>query len=334
MANENQPGSVTPENVLDPQLEICDPHHHLWSYAQSPYLAEQLLADLAGGHRVTSTVHVECRHAWRLDGPEALRPLGETEFVVAATKEVEAQTKIAAGIVAFADLSLGSAVEPVLEAHREISQRVCGIRYMTAWDASDKIRNAHTKPQPQQLAEKSFRAGLSCVEKQNLVFDAWLYHPQIPELTELARAFPDLPIVLNHVGGPLGIGPYTNRRKEIFAIWKQHMLELSRCDNVAVKLGGMTMSLAGFGWHKRETPPGSVEIAEALGPYFHTCIDLFSPQRCMFESNFPVDKVSCSYTTLWNAFKRIAKEFREDERRKLFQDTAVRTYQLKPELKT
>ncbi len=329
MANKNQSAKETNEPALNPELKICDAHHHLWSYAQSPYLTEQLLADLSGGHRIASTVHVECRHGWRSDGAEALRPVGETEFVLGCRAEAPGPTQVAAGIVAFADLNLGAQVRAVLEAQLQCSDRVCGIRYMTAWDASEEIRNAHTDPRPRLLGEGSFRAGLRCVQELKLVFDAWLYHPQIPELTDLARAFPDLTIVLNHVGGPLGIGPYAGRRAEIFGIWEQHMRDLSRSPNALVKLGGMTMSLAGFDWHKRDAPPGSAEIAAALSPYYLTCIDLFGPKRCMFESNFPVDKVSCSYTTLWNAFKRITQDFSAEEQQDLFHDTAVNTYGLR-----
>ena len=320
-----------PEEIIEPDLRICDSHHHLWDYPDSRYLVEEFLGDLAGGHQVSSTVYVECRHGWRDQGPEAMRPVGETAYVDGLTKtslvDVDA-TRVAAGIVGFADLALGAAVEPVLSAHLDASDRFRGIRHMSAWDASERIHNAQTDPPQDLLKSSKFRQGFACLSDLGLSFDAWVYHPQIPEVTDLAKAFPDTMIVLNHVGGPLGIGTYANRREEIFGIWRRHMAELSECPNVCVKLGGLTMSMSGFGWHKREILPASSELAQAMEPYYQSCIESFGPQRCMFESNFPVDRVSCSYTVLWNAFKRIACNFSATERAALFHDTAVRVYKL------
>jgi predicted TIM-barrel fold metal-dependent hydrolase len=315
------------EQALDPGLAICDPHHHLWTYPENPYMPAQLVRDF-DGHRVVATVHVECRHGWRTSGPEALRPVGETEFVESCTSGAPDGVRIAAGIVAFADLTLGERVEPVLEAHLRASARVRGVRYMSAWDPSHEIRNAHTDPPAQLLAEPVFREGARRLARLGLVFDAWVYHPQIPEVTGLARALPELTIVLDHVGGPLGIGPYAGRRDEVFQAWLRGMRELARCPNVVVKLGGLTMPIAGFGWHKRATAPSSAELAEAMKPYYLACIELFGAGRCMFESNFPIDRVSCAYPTLWNAFKLIAGECTEAERSALFHDTAVRVYRL------
>jgi len=320
-----------PEEIIEPDLRICDSHHHLWDYPDSRYLVEEFLGDVGGGHKVSSTVYVECRHGWRTSGPEAMRPVGETEYVERLTKEsgIDADaTRVAAGIIGFADLDLGAAVVPVLSAHLDASDRFRGIRHMSAWDASERIHNAQTDPPPDLLQSSQFREGFACLSKLGLTFDAWVYHPQIPEVTDLAKAFPDTTIVLNHVGGPLGIGTYANRREEIFGIWRRHMAELSECPNVCVKLGGLTMSMSGFGWHKREILPASSELAQAMEPYYQSCIESFGPQRCMFESNFPVDRVSCSYTVLWNAFKRIARNFSATERAALFHDTAVRVYKL------
>jgi predicted TIM-barrel fold metal-dependent hydrolase len=320
--------SAPVEAALEPELPVCDPHHHFWTYAQNPYLPGELLRDMAGGHRVAATVHVECRHGWRSRGSEPLRPVGETEFIERCTAGIAGETRIAAGIVAFADLTLGAAVEPVLHAHLAASERVRGIRYLAAWDPSEQVHNAPTNPPPHLYADPCFREGLRCVEKLGLVFDAWVYHPQIPDVTDLARAFPQLTVVLDHIGGPLGIGPYAGRRAEVFDVWQRHMRELATCPNVCVKLGGLTMSAAGFGWHKRPAPPDSAELAAAMAPYYRLCIELFGSQRCMFESNFPIDRVSCSYTTLWNAFKRIAADLPEADRHGLFHDTAVRVYRL------
>ena len=321
----------TIEDALEPGLRICDPHHHIWDYPTSRYLVEELVVDLSGGHRVEKTVFVECRQFYRDDGPENLMPVGETEYVDRHAGPVSTefgQTEVAAGIVGFADLSLGSAVMPVLEAHMEASSRFRGVRHATAWHESDRIHNAHTHPPPGLLAEPVFRDGLACLEKLGLSFDAWLYHPQLPELTEMARARPGLSIVLDHMAGPLGIGPYAGHREDVFESWLGSMSELAECPNVHVKLGGLTMTMSGFGWHKREKPPGSKELADVMSPYYLGCIEQFGPARCMFESNFPVDRASCSYTNLWNAFKRLSGVFSEAERSALFHDTAVRVYRL------
>lgn len=321
----------TVEQALEPELEICDPHHHLWDYPDSRYLVDEFLVDAGSGHRVTQTVFVECLNGYRSDGPEELRPVGETyciEQLAAASDATGNATQVAAGIVGFADLSLGAAVRPVLEAHLEASKRFRGIRHVSAWDASDQIRNAHTNPPEMLLTNSKFFEGFACLHALGLSFDAWLYHPQLPELTELARAFPDTTIVLDHIGGPIGIGPYAGKREAIFDAWRRDIATLAQCDNVTVKLGGLTMSSAGFRWHKREAPPGSKELAEVMGPYYRHCIEQFGADRCMFESNFPVDRLSCSYAVLWNAFKRLSRDYSESERAALFHDTAARVYRL------
>lgn len=319
------------EEPLDPDLEICDAHHHLWDRGGHRYLAQEFIAD-ARGHRVSKSVYVECLSMYREDGPEALRPVGETEFIDRITSAAQSRvgaTRVAMGLVGFADLTLGAAVRDVLEAHRQASRRFRGIRYATAWDASDKVRNAHTKPVQYLLADATFREGFSCLDDLGLTFDAWLYFHQIPELMELARAFPNITIILNHAGGPIGIGPYTGKRAEVFQVWRNYMRDLAGCENVVVKLGGLTMPMAGFGWRKRDKAASSMELAQKMSPYYLACIDDFGPQRCMFESNFPVDSTGASYRVLWNAFKRVASGFTAAERRALFHDTAVRIYKLR-----
>ena len=335
MADHHAWLALTREPVIEPELPLCDPHHHLWDYPGSRYLVEEFLGDLGAdgtdGHRVVSTVFVECLQFYRSGGPDDLKPVGETEFIdglagVYAT--TYGTINVAAAIIGFADLSLGAAVEPVLEAHMNASRRFRGVRHATAWDASEQVHNAYTRPTRDLMQSERFRAGLACLESLGLSFDAWLYHPQIPELTELAHAFPGLTIVLDHMAGPLGIGPYSGQRNEVFAAWRDGLSGLARCGNVYVKLGGRTMSMAGFGWHRRDTPPGSAELADAIGPYFRTCIELFGAERCMFESNFPVDRAGCSYTVLWNAFKRLSANYSTAERASLFRDTAARVYRL------
>jgi predicted TIM-barrel fold metal-dependent hydrolase len=321
----------TVEEAIEPGLPICDPHHHLWDYPGSRYLIDEFGADIGAGHRLVSTVFVECKQFYRSAGPEEFRPVGETEFIDRIAGPVETRsgiTDVAAGIVGFADLSMGMAVQPVIEAHLEASGRFRGVRHASAWDESDRVHNAHTNPPQHLFQNPEFRLGLECLERHELSFDAWLFHPQIPELTDLARAHPGLTIVLNHMAGPLGIGPYAENRDTVFSRWKDAMAGLACCANVYIKLGGRCMTMAGFGWHKREAPPGSAELAAAIGPYYRTCIELFGPERCMFESNFPVDRASCSYTVLWNAFKRLSGDYSASERAALFHDTASGVYRL------
>ncbi len=214
----------------------------------------------------------------------------------------------------------------VLDAHAAATNRFCGIRHAAGWDASEDVRNSHTAPTPGMLATPTFREGFAELGKRGMTFDAWLYHPQIAEVTDLARAFPDQPIVFDHFGGPLGIGPYEGKQAEIFGQWKQDVAELATCKNVVAKLGGLVMAINGFGFHKRERPATSDELVAATRDYHLHMIDCFGAERCMFESNFPVDKVSCSYRVLWNSFKKIAAGFSAAEKAALFHDTAARTY--------
>jgi L-fuconolactonase len=318
---------LTIEQPLEPNLPICDPHHHLWEYPGSRYLLDEFRQDISRGHRIVSTVFVECLQNYRNDGPEALMPVGETEYVERLVSEA-GEPCIAGGIVGFADLGLGTAVSEVLDAHAQASTRFRGIRHASAWHPSDNIHNAHTKPPDGLLMSPGFREGFACLMDLELTFDAWLYHPQIPELIDLARTFPKIDIILNHMAGPLGIGPYSDKRESVFQEWQEMMIRLSSCDNVFLKLGGRAMTMSGYHWHQRATPPGSVELAQEMGPYFRACIEHFGVDRCMFESNFPVDKASCSYTVLWNAFKRISQELSASERAALLHETAVRVYRL------
>jgi predicted TIM-barrel fold metal-dependent hydrolase len=320
------------ESILEPDLPICDPHHHLWDHPTSRYLLDELLADTGSGHRVVSTVFVECASMYRARGREAMKPVGETEFVngIAAMSASGryGETRVAAGIVSFADLTLGAAVGDVLDAHIAASPRFRGIRHAAGWDASDDVRNSHTNPPQGLLLRKDFRAGFAELEKRRLSFDAWLYHPQIPELTDLARAFPGVTIILDHFGGPLGIGPYEGKRAEIFARWKDDVRALAACPNVVAKLGGLVMPVNGFGFHRNPRPATSDELVAATRDYYRHAIDCFGPARSMFESNFPVDKQSCSYAVLWNSFKKIAAGASAAEKAALFHDTAARVYRV------
>lgn len=321
------------EAALEPALPIIDPHHHLWDHPGSRYELDELMADAAQGHNIRATVFVECKSMYRDSGPDALKPVGETEYVNGiAAKSASGgfgETRVAAAIVGFADLRLGNAVDEVLEAHIAVAPaRFRGIRHASAFDDSPDVRASHTLPPKGLLGLPAFREGYARLAKYGLSFDAWLYHTQIPELTALARANPETTIVFDHFGGPIGIGPYEGKRAEIFAQWKKDVAELASCPNVTAKLGGINMAVNGFGWHKRELPPTSDELVAATRDWYLHSIDVFGPGRCMFESNFPVDKLSCSYGVLWNAFKKIARGFSGAEKASLFHDTAKRVYRL------
>ena len=319
------------EPTVEPALPICDPHHHLWDHPNSRYLLDELLADTKG-HNVVSTVFVECASMYRADGPVELRPVGETEFVngVAAMSASGryGQIRACAGIVSLADLTLGSRVGAVLDRHMAVTPRFKGIRHAAGWDASDGVRNSHTNPPRDLLLDPTFRQGFRELGKRGLSFDAWLYHPQIPQLTHLARAFADTTIILDHFGGPLGIGPYEGKRAEIFDYWRKAIADLAACPNVVVKLGGLVMPINGFPFHKATRPATSDELVAATSPYYRHAIECFGPDRCMFESNFPVDKASCSYHVLWNSFKKIAAGASPADKAALFHDTAARVYRV------
>lgn len=323
------------EDLLEPELPICDPHHHLWDSPGSRYLLDELLEDTGSGHKVVATVFVECAAMYRSESDEAepaLRPLGETEFVngIAAMSASGGygETRACAGIVSFADLTLGSEVRRVLEAHMQLSPRFRGIRHALGWHASDEIRNSHSQPSKGLMGDQNFRHGFAELGKLGLSFEAWFYHEQMPEFTALAKAHPDVTCILNHFGGPLGIGPYEGRQAEVFEFWRGAIAELAELPNVYAKLGGLVMPINGFGFHKQARPATSGELVEATRDYYLHTIDCFGVERCMFESNFPVDKRSCSYRVLWNSFKRLTSGFSAREKAWLFHDTAVEAYRL------
>jgi predicted TIM-barrel fold metal-dependent hydrolase len=319
------------EEIIDPALPIVDPHHHLWEH-HGRYHLDELLADTGSGHNIIATVFLQCGYAYRRTGPEELKPVGETEFVVGIAKEAEKRnikTKVCAGIVGAADLALGEKVAAVLKAHREVGgERFKGIRHITA---RHEAFNASMLPRPRarQMSDPTFRKGFAELAKLGMTFDAWLYHTQIPELAELARAFPEVPIVLNHVGGPLGVGPYKGKLDLMFREWQAAVKDLATCPNVYMKLGGLGMAIIGFDFHKEARPPSSDKLAATWRPLMQTSIELFGAKRCMFESNFPVDKGMFSYAVLWNAFKRIASGASAAEKAALFRDTAANFYCLK-----
>ena len=321
------------ERAIDPSLPILDPHHHLWDHG-SRYLLHELNCDIEGsGHNVRATVYLQCFAMYRADGDRRFAPVGETEFAnrfaAMSASGGFGPARICSGIVGFADLCLGAEVDAVLEAHlRAAGERFKGVRYGTVWDADTSLKATPVEVPNGLLLDAQFRAGFARLHRYGLSFDSWLLHPQIPELTDLARLFPGTTIVLDHIGIPLGIGNYANRRDEVFADWRKNIRDLGKCPNVRVKLGGMGMRTFGFGFESRSAPPSSEDLAKAWRPYVETCIEAFGSQRSMFESNFPVDRRYSSYGVLWNAFKRLAIGCSADEKSDLFHDTAARTYRL------
>ena len=323
------------EAALEPELPIIDPHHHFWHTAhRGMYFLPELLADIGGGHNIVSTVFLECQAMYRATGPVEMRPVGEVEFVngIAAMSASGGYgaCRVAEAIIGHADLTIGARVREVLEAELAAGGgRFRGIRYGVAWDGSEAIGKFVSRfVPPHQLADPKFREGFGQLAKLGLSFESWQYHPQLPEAIELARAFPDTTIILNHVGGVLGVGPYAGKREENLAVWRNNISELAKSPNVNVKLGGLGMTSFGFGFHDLDAPPSSEELAKAWRPYVEHCIEAFGPERCMFESNFPPDKQSCGYTELWNAFKRITSGASAAEKKALYSATAARVYRI------
>ena len=326
----DQPTGRSREEILEPELPICDAHHHLWldrGHTGSPYTLHDLRADTGSGHRVLQTVFVECRAEYRRDGPAEFRPVGEVEFVAGAAEE-SARTPgpEITGIVGHADLTLGDVVEDVLIALEAAGGgRFRGVRYTTAWDASPMGNNA---ARGGIMAEKGFRAGVRKLGQFGHSYDAMVFHTQIAELADLARACPDVTIVANHLCVPIAGGPYRGRAEEVRALWRRQLPELAACGNVVLKIGALIRPLSGERWDKRELKASSEEIAAAWGDEIRYAIDVFGPSRCLFESNFPVDKACFGYVEVWNAFKRLAAGFSPSEKVDLFHDTAARAYRL------
>ncbi len=313
------------EAILEPDLAILDPHHH-FSGHWGGYFAEDFLRDAASGHRIVATVHVQCGQGYRMSGPVSLAPVGETESVVRSLRQ--SPTRLCAGIVGYADLALGGEVQAVLEAHIAAGDgRFRGVRCSAARD--DTFRYGVLPRPPAHLyRDERFRSGFARLAPLGLSFDSWCFHHQLDDVLDLARTFPETSIVLDHVGAPLGVGAYRSRRASVLGEWRASIQELSKCPNVSVKLGGLGMAVIGLDFDARILPPSSEELASAWRPYIEPCIELFGAARCMFESNFPVDKSNSSYAALWNAFKLIASGASAEEKAALFHDTARNIYRL------
>jgi predicted TIM-barrel fold metal-dependent hydrolase len=323
------------ESTLEPEIPICDPHHHLWEQRPEPvdyqrYLLRELAADINSGHNVRSTVFVEARSSYRTDGPEEMRSVGDVEFVDAIATESATGNygpgRAAAAIIGKADLKLGDAVKPVLEALQAASpNRFRGIRHGVGWDHHPDVEDREIE---QCLVHEGYRAGARALSGMGLLLETSMYFPQMTELADFAKALPDLTIILNHLGGLMRTGPYGGRDDEVMTEWKSGIDAVAACPNIIMKLGGVGMPRIGFDWHTRTKPVGSREMAESIAPYINYSIEKFGPSRCMFESNFPVDKVSFSYNVMYNAFKRVSQEYSPSERAELLHDTAARVYRI------
>ena len=324
----------TVEDIIDPDLRICDAHHHLWDHGPGKrYLLEEISRDAASGHRIVSTLFCECRREYRKNGPEELKPVGETDFMNALAERSAAAgvggTRVAHGIISYADFRLGARVEATLQAHREASPKhFRGIRHLTRWHEAAEEMDIPPRSPRNLMADATWREGFARLQKYALPFDAWFVFTQYDELVDLARAFPHQTIVINHVGGLSGTGPYLGRKDEVMQIWRKGVERAASGPTVFMKLGGLGQPRVGFGWERLEAPPGSEQLAKAYAPYYLHCIEQFGPDRCMFESNFPVERASCSYPVLWNAYKRIASSCTPAEKAMLFHDNAARVYRL------
>ena len=320
------------EDVVDPERPIIDPHHHLWKTPSmwGTYELADLWADTSSGHNVEKTVFVDCHSEYRTEGPSHLKPVGETEYVaeVATESRRDANRATIAGIVGHANMTLGSAVEEVLVAHEQAGKGLFrGIRHAGPSDDTGTLTNAGGR-WPCPYDRKDFREGVKTLGRMGYSYDTWHFFHQNQDFLALARAVPETTMILDHFGTPLGVGAYAGRKDEIFEQWKKDIEEIAECANVHAKLGGLAMPDNGFGWDKNATPPSSNEFQEAQHPYYLHAIECFGPDRCMFESNFPVDRLSVSYQVLWNGLKKIVADFSEDENDHLFYGTASRVYRV------
>ena len=319
------------EAALEPELPIIDSHHHVWDDRRGRYLMDELIEDINSGHNIVATIFAEAGiNMYRAAGPAAMKPVGEVEFVngIAAmgASGRYGKTQMCAAIIGHADLMLGDAVQPVLEALIAAGNgRFRGIRGNVTSDTGRAAR--HTLP-PLMMFDPAFRKGFAHLKPLNLTFDAWMFYTQLSDLTDLLHAFPDTSVILNHSGGILGVPPHDGKRDAIFAIWRKHIRELAQFPNLTVKTGGLGMLRCGWDFHVRDLPPSSEELAATWRPYIETCIEAFGPNRCMMESNFPPDKQTCGYGVFWNAMKRITQRHSAVEKAAIYHDTAARVYQI------
>jgi predicted TIM-barrel fold metal-dependent hydrolase len=323
------------EPIFDPELPIVDAHHHLWKLPHETYLLPEFLADIGApgeGHHVVATVFAECGAMYRPQGPAELRSLGEVEFAngiaAQAASGVFGDVGVCAAITGSVDLALGRRAGEVMDIHAaRAPERYRGVRPIVAADPHG-VLDPWPNPPFDLMEQASFREGARALSDRGLVLDLWVFHHQLDQVTALARVLPDLVIVLDHIGTPLGMGYYEGRRAAVFAAWRASLAKLADCPNVVVKLGGLNMHFHGFGWNDRSSPPTSDELVSANRDYYLAAIELFGPHRCLFESNFPMDKRACSYEVLWNAHKKMVRDFSAAEKALMFEGVARRVYGL------
>ena len=325
------------EDPILPNIPIIDPHHHLWDVGFGRYYIEELLEDInSSGHNILSTVYIMSSSNTKIyskDGLEEFKPLTEIEFATSEGKRADLipnnRVKVNASIVGSVDLTYGNKLQPVLEKAVNISEgRLKGIRMLLASHTDPRISSGAVKSDLGLMLHPNFIDGAKCVQDANLSLDFWIYHTQLNEMEKIARALPDLTIILNHIGGPIHIGEYEGKQAATHREWRSAMMRLSRIPNINVKLGGLGMAVNGAKFHNSKFPPNSVQLSDIWKPWIYETIDMFGFDRCMFESNFPVDKGSCSYGALWNAFKIIAKDMSDDEINKLFSKNAAKIYKI------
>ena len=322
-----------PEAILFPELPIVDPHHHLWVRPGYHYLLPEFASDIGTGHNVVATVFAECTSMYRASGPAALRPVGETEFVVGQDAQsasgLYGPARVAAAMFGYADLTLGTTVRPVLEAHVQAGNgRFKGVRFQSNWDRSGHIRNGKVATRAGLLVEPAVQSAIGILAGMHLVLDSYVFFPQLHEVVQTAQAHPSLTIVLNHCGGPLGYGPYADDPAEHYTAWRRGIQAVARCPNVVCKLGGILNRTTDFNYLDADRPAGSELLANLWRRWFEPCIEAFGSVRCMFESNYPVEKMGVSYASLWNTFKRLCQSASEAERAAMFAGTASRVYVL------
>jgi len=325
------------EDPILPNFPIIDPHHHLWDVGFGRYYIEELLEDInSSGHNIEATVYIMSSSNTKIyakDGLEEFKPLTEIEFATSEGKRADHipdnKVKVNASIVGSVDLTFGSKLEPVLEKAINISEgRLKGIRMLLASHSDPRISSGAVKSDLGLMLHPNFIDGAKCIQNADLSLDFWIYHTQLNEMEKIARALPDLTIILNHVGGPIHLGEYEGKQAVTHREWRSAMIRLSRIPNINVKLGGLGMAVNGAKFHNDKIPPNSVQLSDVWKPWIYETIDMFGFDRCMFESNFPVDKGSCSYGTLWNAFKILATDMSDDEKNKLFSKNAARIYKI------
>ncbi|RFB87065.1 amidohydrolase 2 [Rhizobium leguminosarum bv. trifolii] len=312
------------EDVIDPDLPIIDSHHHLWTLANQSYLRQDFMADVETGHNVQATIYMEASMGY---DPADLSPLASISEIDFALEGRSDSHGICRGIVSYVNLRDGNDVEGIVERHRERAMdSLCGIRDTVSWSEWPELRNHRINPDRDALRSETFRMGAAAVGRAGLALDLWLYQDQLPDFATVAKNVPGTKFVLDHCGGPLMVGPYANHKPERFVAWQEGIAELRDLDNVFIKLGGLGMRTVDLGLHRRDRPASSQDLADAWRPFVSTCVDAVGPSRCMFESNFPVDKEVASYRTLMNAFKRLSAPYSDGERRKLLSGTAAAVY--------